>query len=75
MGKAPIFCLNFLPVSSRFIPADKRSVANCGKLLGAEICYLYDASKPNRFALPFAGRFSVFKPYILTSYVLKPRRS
>ena len=71
MGKSSHFCLS----ATSFIHTYKRSVANCGKLLGAEICYLYDASSQIDSHSAFADRFSVFKPYILTPYVLKPRRS
>jgi hypothetical protein len=71
VGKSSHFCLS----ATSLIPTHKRSVANCGKLLDAEICYLYDASSQIDSHSAFAERFSVFKPYVLTSYVLKPRRS
>jgi hypothetical protein len=71
VGKSSHFC----PSSYFFIPTHKRSVANCGKLLDAEICYLYDASSQIDSYSAFAEHFSVCKPNILISYVLKPRRS
>jgi hypothetical protein len=66
VGKSSHFCLS----ATSFIPTAKRSVTNCCKILDAEICYLYDASRQIDSLSAFAEPFSVCKPYILTFYVL-----